>query len=208
MQQINLYLPEFRPKIDWLRAEFCGIALILVFGGLIVGQIAKANGMSNFEEKIIGLEKKSEDLKEKAESLKKTQKNGNRDILLRKSNKLRAQIKNRREIEEVISGKKMGNQLGFSRHIKVLGVHSLPEMWLQGFSLESGGLFAELYGLSKKAELVPEYINSLQKEGVFEETKFGYLNIDKHNMGVSFHLSGKGAMKESTLVKFTEENLQ
>ena len=57
MQQINLYLPEFRPKVDMLSAERVAILLAALLALLVVLQIFRASEMRAAEAVVVELKR-------------------------------------------------------------------------------------------------------------------------------------------------------
>ena len=207
MQQINLYLPELRPKVDILSAERAAILLALLFVLLIGLQIFRSMEMSAADAVATELEDREEKLKDQAALLKKAPKPVKDAGLEREIEQLREAIRNREGVAGIIASRSLGNDGGFSRHLVALGQRKVEGVSLQEFTLQSGGAFLRLSGVSQKPELVPLYVSQLQNDEQFKITKFGYLSLRSESSGVSFLLSGDGPMDEGTLTLFAEEQL-
>jgi hypothetical protein len=207
MQQINLYLPEFRAKADLLSAEralaLLGIVLLVLIGVQIL-QVRELNAM---RATAVDLEAKQLALKETADQLKKAPKPNKDPALEQEIERLRLAIQNREGVAGIITSRSMGNDTGFSRHLVALGKNKVEGVALRDFTLDSGGAFLRLEGMSQKAELVPLYVSQLQSDDNFKQTKFGSLTLRGYGAGVSFLLSGDGPMDPATLTYFTEEQL-
>lgn len=207
MQQINLYLPEFRPKVDLLSAERAAILLAVLLVLLIGLQGFRASEMNAAESIAVELEGRQQNLKEQADTLKKAPKPVKDAGLEREIEQLREAIRNREGVAGIIASRSLGNDTGFSRHLVALGQRKVEGVSLQEFTLQSGGAFLRLSGVSQKPELVPLYVSQLQNDEHFTTTKFGYLSLRNQGTGVGFLLSGDGPMDEGTLSLFSEEQL-
>ncbi len=207
MQQINLYLPELRPKVDILSAERAAILLAVLLVLLIGMQVFRTTEMSAAEAVVVELESQQKTLKEQADTLKKAPKPVKDPGLEREVEQLREAIRNREGVAGIIASRSMGNDSGFSQHLVALGQRKVDGVSLEEFTLQSGGAFLRLAGVSQKPELVPLYVSQLQNDDQFKTTKFGYLSLSTQASGVSFLLSGDGPMDEGTLTLFSEEQL-
>jgi hypothetical protein len=206
MQQINLYLPEFRPQSDYFSAEKSAIFLLLLLVVMIFLQVSRSGQLANMEAQVVQLETQQKTLKEQVDALKKKPAQGRSAALEQEIAKTREAIRNREAIAEVIGGHSLGNQSGFSRQLLVLGEQQLEGVSLQSFGLERGGAFARLAGVSLKAESVPLYVARLQADPNFAATRFGFLTLQNTDTGVQFLLSGDGPVAEETLGYFAEKN--
>jgi Tfp pilus assembly protein PilN len=207
MQQINLYLPEFRPKVEMLSAERSATLLAVLLMLLVGLQVFRASEMSAAESVAAELESQQQKLKEQAAILKKAPKPVKDAALEREIEQLREAIRNREGVAGIIASRSLGNDIGFSHHLVALGQRKVDGVSLEEFSLQAGGAFLRLSGLSQKPELVPLYVSQLQNDDHFKTTKFGYLSLRNQGSGVSFLLSGDGPVDEGTLTLFTEEQL-
>lgn len=207
MQQINLYLPEFRPKVEMLSAERAALLLTVLLVLLVGLQMVRASDMNAAEAVAAELERQQLALKEQATALKKAPKPVKDAALERQIEQLRDAIRNREGVAGIIANRSLGNDAGFSQHLVALGQRKVEGVSLQEFTLQSGGAFLRLSGVSQKPELVPLYLSQLQNDDTFKTTKFGYLSLRNQGSGVNFLVSGDGPMDEETLTLFTEEQL-
>lgn len=207
MQQVNLYLAEFRPRVDLLSAERAAVLLGILFIALIGLHIARVKDMNAVRDAAVALETQQLALKQTADELKKAPKPVKDAALELEIEQLREAIRNREGVAGIITSRSMGNDSGFSQHLVALGRHKLDGVALRHFTLDSGGAFLRLEGVSQKPELVPLYVSQLQADENFTRTKFGYLTLRDQGAGVSFLLSGDGPADPATLSYFTDEQL-
>lgn len=207
MQQINLYLPEFRPKMDLLSAERAAALLGVLLLVLIGVQVLQVRDLNAMRHTAADLEARQLTLQQTADQLKKSPKPDKDPALEQEIERLRSAIQNRESVAGIITSRSMGNDTGFSRHLVALGRHKVEGVALRDFTLDSGGAFLRLEGMSQKAELVPLYVSQLQSDENFSQTKFGNLTLRGYGAGVRFLLSGDGPVDPATLTYFTEEQL-
>ena len=198
MQQINLYLPEYRQKRDWFAAEYCAGLLVLLVITLIVLQTSRGAALDHMEEQVVVLETQQKALKEQVEALKQKPAAGKSAVLEQEIAQTREAIRNRESIANFMSGQSLGNQQGFSRQMIALGQHKVDGVALQSFAFAQGGVFARLEGLSQKPELVPLYVAQLQSDENFLATKFGVLSLHNSDTGIRFLLSGDSPLEPDT----------
>lgn len=206
MQQINLYLPEFRPHRDYFSAEYSAIFLVLLLAVMIFLHVSRSGQVKALETQVVQLETQQQALKEQTDALKKKPVVGRSAALEQQVAQTREAIRNREAIAEVIGGQSLGNQTGFSRQLLALGEQRVEGIALQSFNLRRGGAYARLEGVSLKAESIPLYVSKLQGDPSFATTRFGFLSLRNTDAGVQFLLSGDGPVTEDTLNYLAEKN--
>lgn len=206
MQQINLYLPEFRPHRDYFSAEYSTIFLVLLLVAMVFLHVSRSGQVKALETEVVQLETQQQALKEQVDALKKKPVVGRSAALEQQVAQTREAIRNREAIAEVIGGQSLGNQTGFSRQLLALGEQRVEGIALQGFNLRRGGAYARLEGVSLKAESIPLYVAKLQGDPSFANTRFGFLSLRNTDAGVQFLLSGDGPVTEDTLNYLAEKN--
>lgn len=190
MQQINLYLPEFRPKQDWLKLEFSllGVALVAVLA-VVLQYLANAN-VSKLQTEVTQMEQRKEALLKQVEKLKQKPSPAKKQELEQQASSLREAIKNRRAIAGVIQGQSLGNREGFSHYLLAMGSELVEGVALSSLDFSKGGRFAALKGEAKSADLVPLYLGSLQQHSAFKDTRFGVLSIVEDKGVLKFTTQG------------------
>lgn len=179
MQQINLYLPEFQPNREPLRAIhmlWAGLALIIL---LILFSIY-SNHQSKLLEQQLSSEKAAQQnmlTQLQAISAKKpTQTSAQLDAEIAQ---LQKNLQRHIQILSMISHQDLGNDKGFSAQVSALGQASLNTISIDSFSLQRGGKYAEFKGLTRSADQIPLYLQRLRKDPAFAEVGFGVLAIER-----------------------------
>lgn len=192
MQTVNLYLPEYRPKREWLSLENSLIGFALFLMAMSALHLSQSQNLESLNQKVALLQQQEADVKQQAEQLKNKASTSDRKRLQLQVDELRAAIGNRNALKKILSGSSLGNQSGFSEHMYTLGEKRTQDLVLNRFVLTRGGEFVELEGLTRTPSSVPLYVHELQAAPVFLNAKFGFLTIDDVAGLARFRLSGGG----------------
>lgn len=177
-QSVNLYLPEFRKKPEWLDAlrmvQLAGVVLLL---------LAVGSGWEYFQ-----LGRTREALAE-AEARRVAAVNATAELrasfgvqapdqsVLDQNQQLEDALKEKRAILEFMSGKDMGNTRGFSAYLADLARYHVQGLSLKTISLSQNGQSVALTGDVVRAELVPIYLQNLNRGASFRGLSFHALQI-------------------------------
>lgn len=190
MQQINLYLPEFKPQRDWFSTTYLAVSVVvvvLIFMGLLVQQRVH---LASLGTQVSILEARSKDLAAQVEDLKQQPDvSEQRQRLEQDLARTRTAIRNRENILIVMEGENLGNQIGFSQHLAALSRQLPSEMALERFAFYRGGLQVHLAGETGIPEHVPLYLSRLQQEPVFGMSDFGNMRLQRRGNALSFALN-------------------
>ncbi|HEY8940214.1 MAG TPA: MSHA biogenesis protein MshI [Cellvibrio sp.] len=180
MQQINLYLPEFRPNYEPLRSihMLWGMAAFGVL--LLIFSYLSAQGNRALAGQVEKSKAQLEHLKAQVTQMEQQRPTGNLADLDAQSLKLSQELVRREQIYQVIANKNLGNNSGFSAYMEALGRQSLETISLEAFSLERGGNYVEFAGKTLAVDQIPLYIQQLRREPVFAQSAFGVLNAEPH----------------------------
>jgi len=161
-QQINLYLPEFRPQNDWLT----GIRVLQVSAALLV--IIIATTASNFVQRsglraeLASVTGELEQLTTSTNALQQeVARSGSDPELARELEQREQRLAESRELLKFLSDTNLGNIDGFSEHIKDLSRASFDGLWLTAFNMTGGGESVYIKGLAHQSAMVPNFIGRL-----------------------------------------------
>lgn len=194
MQSVNLYLPQYRPRREWLSLQYSLIGFAIFLAVLIGMQLHKGHQVNELNEQVAALELRESTLKQQIDELKKKTLSSDQHRLQKQAQGLRMAIDNRNAIKKIISGSSMGNQQGFSQHLYALGDKRPQDLVVNRFMLTRGGDYIELEGVTSNPSSVPLYVHQLQQSPVFSIAKFGLLSIKESGEQAHFRLSGSGAV--------------
>ena len=179
MQQINLYLPEFRPNREPVRAihmAWAGLALVIL---LIIYSLYSSHQYTLIEQQLAHEKVAQQQLLSQLQLIsakKPSQTSAELDV---KIAQLQKKLQRHLQILGMISHQDLGNDKGFSAQVNALGQASLSTISVETFSLQRGGKYAEMSGLARGADQIPLYLQRLRKEAAFTEVGFGVLNIER-----------------------------
>lgn len=206
MQSVNLYLPEYRPKREWLSLQTSVIGFVVFVVVIAVLHFTQSQHLQQLNQRIAELEQQEQAVKQQVEQLKQQAASTDPSGLQQQATQLRAAIDNSNAIKKVVANNTMGNQQGFSQHLFTLGEKRATNLVLNHIALNRGGDYVQLAGSSRSAAEVPLYVHNLQQTPVFASAKFGFLTITERDGIAHFRLSGNGAMTNETLQSFSESN--
>jgi hypothetical protein len=177
-QQINLYLPEFRRKKDWLDLN----NMVALIGGLVV-VLALVSAVEYWDLSGLraGLEQRQQeraDLVAETNQLEASYGVQSEDASLRAEvNALEADLVNKEVLLGFLDGRNIGSTEGFSEFLADLARYHLAGLRLTGVNLSGGGNSIVLDGEVINAELVPLYLQNLRRGQSFTGKEFESLRI-------------------------------
>ncbi len=178
MQQINLYLPEFRPNREPLRSVHMAWGAGIFFLLLIVISLFSASANRELAQALQQSQAKVEQLKAQVTQLEQQRPQSDLAELDAQIVHFTQELERREQIFSIIANKNLGNNTGFSSHLQALGRQSLSTLSLSAFSLQQGGNYVEFAGRAQAADQIPLYIQQLRSEPVFAQSAFGVLNLE------------------------------
>ena len=207
MQQVNLYLPELRPKKEWLTAStvlFSSVGLVLL---LILSTVIGQSNLKTFEQQVIDLENQKVVTQEQITKIKSAPRVSDELQLNEKLSELKVAIKSRKKIGRIIQVQNLGNEKGFSLVMDGLARQSSGSLALSRIRFSKGGAVLEMQGQARTPESVPAYLQDLQSEPSFKNVHFGLLSLATTEKA-SIHDFTLGFQPVYTTSDATEEEVQ
>jgi len=178
-QNINLLGPAFRKRRQLLTlvtvVQCLGITLAALFGYqfILQQQVSDLSAELRTAEGLLGSQRGYVDkLKGKPAALKP-------DAQLEADiGRLETELKTAREAMEALKGGALGNQQGFAEYLRAFSRQSLNGLWLTGFSIAGSGEL-EIRGRVLSPDLVPSYIQRLNREQVLAGRSFARLEMSR-----------------------------
>lgn len=176
-QQINLYLPEFRPSRDGLNAgrlAWLVLAGVLVMAGTSGYDYWRLSGLQNEQ---MTLQARVETQAAETEALERAV--AERTVGERLQRELEARqsrLQRTRSLVSFLESARLGNTNGFSPMIKDLSRASFEGLWLTGIQIEQGGESVVLRGVARQTAMVPDFVGRLSNgESALRERRFNRL---------------------------------
>lgn len=204
MQQINLYLPEFRPNREPLRSRHMlwAVAVLLVF--LILVSLYSGYRNQQLRDRIAAEQAQLQSLQQQVQQLVLQQPQNQRAQLEAEITRLQHERVRRERILAVITRQDLGNSEGFSAQLLTLARQSLDSIALERLSLQQGGLYVELKGTTRSADQVPLYLQRLRDDASFARVSFGVLRIERpENSGAPLQFELAKAPDEKSSARTT-----
>lgn len=189
MQQINLYLPEFRPNREPLRTLHMLWACAGLFVLLLLFTVYSSFQNSRLEAQLVQTQNATKSILQQFDALSKNkpaQSSAELDVRLEQ---LQANLQRHLQILAMIQHQDLGNDKGFSAQLNALAKASLSSISLESFSLQRGGSYAELSGKTSAADQVPLYLQRLRADPSFEKVAFGVLKVAREENGSALQFS-------------------
>ncbi len=177
-QQINLYLPQFRKKKDWLDFENMS-GLVVVFAVLLV-VVTLVEGYSSYslQGKVDALEASLNEARERTNALIDTYGVQSEDSSLANSVKtLQENLAGKKALLNFLDGREIGNTAGFSEFLADLARYHIDGLRLTSINLRNGGESVFLGGEVSRAENVPLYLQNLSNGDSYNGKTFQTLKI-------------------------------
>lgn len=192
MQQVNLYLPEFQPRREPMSAIHMGLILLAVLVVTIVWSVFSGLRTTQLEASLEAEREQLRALQSEVQALTAQLPARRGASAEEQVAELRAEVRRREQILNVISRQNLGNAEGFSAQLQTLARQSLEDLALSHFALKSGGNYVELAGRVQRPELVPMYLRRLREDASFADVRFGVLDVarepDDQGPGLKFSI--------------------
>ena len=185
-QQINLYLPHLRPRVDYLSPanSAIGIGCLLLLSVLIT--VFSYLGVSGADEDLAEVQHRVDQLSAEVDAAKAALPKRDSGALDKRIAALKQDVNHRQSISRLVQAADFGNQMGFSEKLVSLASNSSSELALTAFGFANGGRQIMLEGNASRAEAVPVYVDKLQSSRAFTGSVFGRLDISRGEQEMQF----------------------
>lgn len=206
-QNINLFNAAFRKKRQVVTlatvAQCLGIVLAALFGYHYY-LLQQVNGLTAELQSAEGLLKSQRAYADKLKTKPGTPKaDAQIDIDIAR---YEAELKTAREAMGALKGGAFGNQQGFAEYLRAFSRQSLNGLWLTGFTITGAGEL-EIRGRVLTPDLVPSYIQRLNKEEVLAGRSFARLEMNRPKREAPVAGKDKDAKQPLSAARFLEFSL-
>lgn len=180
IQQVNLYLPEFRKEKDWLVVDnmlrFCVVLVVVLIG--ISG--LEYWGSNSLESELEAKRLEREEAISRTNALIDNFGEQSADQNLAETvRQLEVDLSGKQDLLEFLEGRNLGNTDGFSEYLADLSRYQVPGLRLTAVNLQNGGDAVLLSGEVFRAEYVPLFLQSLSRGQSFLGKSFETLRIEE-----------------------------
>jgi len=177
MQQVNLYLPELRPKREWLTAVSL-VFLLLGFCGLMtLSVLANYHQLYQYKQDVVMLETQKDISSARLADIKQRLPSDVVVTLDEKVANLRDRITIKTKLKEAIGAKILGDRSGYSSRFNAMAKNISSDVAISRFKFSAGVDHIELSGESRKADQVAAMVSVLKSSPSFSGTSFGRLTM-------------------------------
>lgn len=178
-QQINLYQIQYRPQTRMFPAGFMlqATAVLLIAMLLMYGFAQqRVDGIEQELEVVTRLESVAHERLQNVGPLINAV-TGETNWAEQLDNSLQM-LAERQAVLSLIRGSTLGDNKGFSRHLRALARQDTEGVWLTHIALSALGDKTRLEGRAIRAELIPLYVQDLTAEPPFAKQRFHRFQID------------------------------
>lgn len=210
MQQVNLYLDEFKKIEPAYSANIILIAngyalsvgLVMLLALFIINQIQKHN-LNQLEQQAQYWQQQLEGAKTKFPEPKVDA------LLVNEISDFEQQVKQNTHILNYLKQQKLEQQVVKSSNV-LGGLTQVKseETWLSYINLAESGKTIELTGYALHGSSLPKYLEQLSQVAVFKKTEFERVEVSQHNQYLKFTVSSKIEEEdvELSMENFTRKN--
>jgi hypothetical protein len=162
LQQINLYLPELRPRRDWLTAQ----RLVSVGGILLIVMTVTAGWMelqtSLAQSRMDRLQVQIQEQTLRVEQVEReTAARATDQTLVQEMNTRELRLTQSRDLYEFMRSTELGNLAGFSGYLMDLSRASFQGIWLSEIRIRGDASYVYLSGSADMPAMLPDYVSRL-----------------------------------------------
>lgn len=162
MQQVNLYLPEYRPQRDWMTIQRLGFVLSVAVLALAVHAGWGYWQRYSLEQQLAEAQTALNEQTRRTEQLERSLAGRATDqALVRELETREAMLRQAEQTLSILRGTALGNMTGFSEHLKNLSQASFDGIWLTDIVIRNGGEYAYLAGRAEHSAMVPNFVDRL-----------------------------------------------
>ncbi len=202
-QQINLYVPVYRPQKKYFSSQM----MLYAGGALFAGVVA----LSAFAQlRVYAMEKEAAQvsrlLMTRIEALQAAaaDKSGEtkRKSLESRVQSAEAELRSAQRIAEAIESSAGSDSGGFSEFLRALARQTVSGVWLTAINVDLEGDGLSLAGAALRPELVSDYIDRLRREEIFRGRSFAKVEIAAPPAPAAAGKSEEAAKAPSQRVEF------
>lgn len=178
-QQINLYNPRFRRKVNYVTlnalAALTTLTLVvaLAYASAVKQRVALAQAEADkVQRQMSEVERQQKESANKAPAQKNPQV---ADMLAQAEYDQRAL----QAVSAILERGELGNTRGYSAYFSAFARSRVQGLWLTGVQIVGAGNEIGLQGRTLQAGLLPGYLNGLAREPVLKGKAFGQLEMNQ-----------------------------
>jgi len=198
-QQINLYNPRFRKKVNYVTLNALAVlATITLVGGAALSMVVK--------QRVMLAQVEADKVQRQMSEVERMQKEAGNKAPAQKDPQVavhlaQAEYDNRalQEVANILEQGELGNTRGYSAYFSAFAHARVQGLWLTGVQIVGAGNEIGLQGRTLQAGLLPGYLNGLAREPVLKGKAFGQLAMNQVQQPAPAGAAGTGAASAATM---------
>lgn len=175
-QYINLFGPAFRKPRLLLSLNRAALLVGLVAAAMIGLQFYHQHQLNGLQTELASAQGLLKAQSAYTDRLKGEPAQKGNAGLVAEVGRLEMELKSARDAMSVLEGGAMGNRNGFAKYLQAFSRQALDGLWLTGFTVGGTGEVA-IQGRVISADLLPEYIQKMNKEPALQGRAFSALEM-------------------------------
>lgn len=183
-QSVNLYKEAFRPSREWLTlGRAMAVVILVLITVAVIGGVAQYR-LAGAEATLADIEHRQTRKQQAVESLQTQLEARQKDPALEQQvTRLEQRVRDRRRLVQRADSVARASSEGFSPYLEGLARQSLDGLWLTRIRIDLMRDRLGLFGRITDGQKVPEYLQRLREEPVFEGRRFARFSIERTEAG-------------------------
>ncbi|MDH7942700.1 PilN domain-containing protein [Pseudohongiella sp. SYSU M77423] len=161
-QQINLYLPELRPRRDLVTASRTVLVLSVLLGLALLMSIVQWWQTTLDQNRLVDVEQALQEQTARTERLEnEVAARATDQALVREMDTRELRVQQARELYDFMQGTTLGNLVGYSQHLKDLSRASFTGLWLQEIRIVGNADRVMIRGVAQEPAMLPDFVGRL-----------------------------------------------
>lgn len=179
-QQVNLFTDDFQPRREWLTLDQLAGSAVAVIVLVALVALVLQQSLNSLRKEQRQLESDVSEQSELVSQLETSLQERREDAALRdRVERLERQVRDRRRLLERADEVTQATREGFTPYLRGMARHSFDDLWLTAIRVNLVGGHVGLEGRALSGDKVPEYLQLLTHEDVFEGRRFAHFSIDR-----------------------------
>ncbi len=179
-QEVNLYADDFRPRREWLTLEQLAASAVAVIVLVALAALLLQLSLNSLRDEQRELEADVTEARTLVTELDSTLQQRREDVALAdRVDRLEQQVRDRRRLLSRADEVTQATREGFTPYLRGVARNSFEGLWLTAIRVNLVRGHVGLEGRAQAGGMVPEYLQKLQTEDVFEGRRFAHFSIDR-----------------------------
>lgn len=181
IQQVNLYLPELRPRRDLVTSLRLAQVVAVMIGVMVLMSIFNVWQRASLRSDLSEMQQLLAEQTARTEQVERdVAARATDQALVGEMNARELRITQSRDLYNFMSTSNLGNLNGFSEYLMDFSRASSPGLWITGFSIVGSAEHVSLRGFAQQAAMLPDYVSRLAMgESSIKNKRFGRLSTSR-----------------------------